>query len=132
MDIGITKDVQNRLLKRREIQFSLIYPDRTPSEESVKEEICKKLNLDPASTVIVEIEQLYGGKRSTCIVHSYDSIEAMKIEAGHLLERHKKKAQPAKEPANAEGPKHEGKGKREEKKEEGTGAKAEAGEKEEK
>ncbi len=118
MDIDVTKDVQNKLLKRREIQFSLDYPDKTPSKDAVKEEICKKLNLNPASTVIVKIEQLYGGKKSACVVHSYESEEAMKIEAKYLFERHGKKEHAAKEAAETkEQKKEESKEGSEEKKE---------------
>ncbi len=107
MDISITKDIQNKLLKRREIAFSLGYTDKTPQKDAVKEEICKKLGLNPASTVIIKIEQLYGGKRSACVAHSYESEEAMKIEAKYLFERHGKKEHAAKETGEAKEPEKE-------------------------
>jgi len=80
IDIIVKKDVENKLLARREILCDAIYSESTPSREKIKEEVVKKLNLDPKLTVVVKINQLYGITKSEVSVYSYKNEEAMKIE----------------------------------------------------
>lgn len=77
IEINITKDIENKLLERREIVFTASYVGKTPSKEELKESVCKKLNLNPDTTSIVKIEQRYGSMRSEVMVHSYSEKEAM-------------------------------------------------------
>ena len=93
IDIIIKKDTENKLLARREILCDAVYSESTPSRERIKEEVVKKLNLDPKLTVIAKINQLYGITKSEVSVYSYKNEEAMKIEPKFKLERlNKKKA----------------------------------------
>ena len=103
IDIIVKKDVENKLLARREILCDAVYSESTPSRERIKEEVVKKLNLDPKLTVIAKINQLYGITKSEVSVYSYKNEEAMKIEPKFKLERlNKKKAAEQQEQAKAE------------------------------
>lgn len=86
-------DKENRLLKRREIEFSVEQEAGTPEREELTKEICKKLSLSPDSTVVVRVDQGFGRKKSTGVVHSYESRELLeKTEPKHLLARIGKKS----------------------------------------
>ncbi|MEM0086838.1 MAG: hypothetical protein QW774_03755 [Candidatus Micrarchaeaceae archaeon] len=113
MEIEIKKEVDNKSLGRREIFAEVSYKGKTPSKDEVKEEICKRKNLNPEATVVVKIEQLYGRSVSSVIVHSYSSKEAMRAEHEYLIKRASKKeakgAGDAKEAAQAQAAHGEGK-----------------------
>ncbi|MGB9732637.1 MAG: hypothetical protein ACP5P2_01655 [Candidatus Micrarchaeia archaeon] len=113
IDIIIKKDFENKLLGRREIMCDAIYTASTPSREKIKEEVSKKLNLDPKLTVVAKINQLYGMTKSEVLVYSYKDEASMKIEPKFRAEREKKK-QAAAGSAAAEGAKEESKGEKEE------------------
>ena len=93
MEVNIVSDRENKPLKRREIEFSVDQEGGTPKRDELTREVCKKLNLNPDSTVVVKVDQGFGRKRSTGIAHSYASREALeKTEPKHLLARISKKA----------------------------------------
>ncbi len=95
LDIIVKKDFENKLLGRREIAFDLIYAESTPSRERVKEELSKKLNLDPKLTVIVKINQLYGIPKSEALAYYYKDEASMKVEPKFRIERSKKQKEGA-------------------------------------
>lgn len=118
MDISIQSDTNNRMLQRREIGFVAVQEAGTPRRDELKKEICKKLSLDPDSTILVEVNQEFGMRRSAGIVHSYKSKEQlMKAEPKYLTERlaksgkkeGSKEAGPAAGQPKEEAPKKEGK-----------------------
>jgi len=103
IEIIVKKDTENKLLARREILCDAVYSESTPSRERIKEEVVKKLNLDPKLTVVAKINQLYGITKSEVSIYSYKNEEAMKIEPKFRLERlNKKKAAEQQEQAKAE------------------------------
>jgi len=77
MELKITNDKENKLLGRREIGASATYTEKTPTKEEVKEEICKRLSLDPALVEIRQIKQQYGLRMSDITAYSYASKEVM-------------------------------------------------------
>jgi small subunit ribosomal protein S24e len=93
MEINIMEDKENKLLGRREVSFMATYESSTPTKEQVKESICKKLNMNPESTEVVRIEQLYGNKASSVLVYSYESKELMQKMAPKVKEK-KAKGEP--------------------------------------
>ncbi|MEM0159154.1 MAG: hypothetical protein QW393_00040 [Candidatus Micrarchaeaceae archaeon] len=99
MDIEIKKEVENKPLGRKELFAMVSYKGKTPSKSEVKEEICRMKNLNPDTTIIVKVEQLYGQRASSVIIHSYDSKEAMNVEHDYLIKRFGKKRE---EPPKAE------------------------------
>lgn len=124
MDVSILSDTNNPVVDRREVRFSVVEDDRTVSKEEVKKEICKQLNMSPDFTIIVEIKQEFGVRRSSGLAHSYKSKEALeRAEPKYLIARLAKKnakkeggAEAAAAPAEA--PKEEKKKEKKEHKEE--------------
>ncbi len=114
MEVSILSDTNNPMMDRREIAFSVVQDDRTSSKDEIKQELCKKMNLSPESTIIVEVKQEFGMKRSSGMAHSYKTKEQMeRSEPRYLIARLTKKGK--KEAAPKEEPKKEEK--KEEKKE---------------
>ncbi|MCL5440455.1 MAG: hypothetical protein M1448_01040 [Candidatus Marsarchaeota archaeon] len=95
MDLKIIEERINAPIgKRREITFTASYEGKTATNEELKVALCKKLNISPASTMIIKIDQQYGSRNCTGIAHSYESEEEMKrIEPKHLLKRAEKREQ---------------------------------------
>ncbi len=92
MELTIVSNAENKLLGRREIRASAPSTDKTPTKDEVKEEICKKLSLDPSLVEIREIKQQYGLRVSDIILYSYSSKEIMEKSAKHHGEKGKKAA----------------------------------------
>ncbi|MGI0141765.1 MAG: 30S ribosomal protein S24e [Candidatus Micrarchaeales archaeon] len=101
MDIKIEKEIENKLLGRKEIMFSVSAKGKTPEKEHLKVEICKKLNLNPDLTVIVKIDSVYGSTENRVLAHNYATKEAMSVEMKHLFERETKKGAAAAKAAEA-------------------------------
>ncbi len=96
MEVEILKDNNNAVIGRREIEVSIIQGDGTPSRDEVKKEVCKKLNLSPDSTLVVNLSQTYGLRQCTALLHSYSNSDSMrKFEHSYLFERHAKKEKKA-------------------------------------
>lgn len=90
MDLHITSNKENRLLNRREIDFSIVQDGSTPSKNEIKMELCKKLNLDPESVIVVRIEQSTGVRQCHGIAHAYASKELVeRSEPRYLVDRMK-------------------------------------------
>ncbi|MGC8710660.1 MAG: hypothetical protein ACP5RF_03590 [Candidatus Micrarchaeia archaeon] len=92
IDISIKKDFENKLLERREVIAEALYAGGTPSREAIKEQVCKKLNLDPKLTVIVKVNPMYGVTKSDIILYSYKSESAMSVEPSFRQKRAEKKS----------------------------------------
>ncbi|MDE1868732.1 MAG: 30S ribosomal protein S24e [Candidatus Micrarchaeota archaeon] len=101
MELHVTSETTNNLLKRKEIKFSISEDNATVSKAEIHRELCKKLNISPESTIIVSVNQAFGARQSAGIAHSYHSKEEMeKTEPKHVLNRFigkKGEAQPAKD-----------------------------------
>jgi len=92
MEMRITSDKENKLFNRREISITVEYDKGTPKKEDLARELCKKFNLSPDSTIIVNMEQGFGRKESTALAYSYKSKELLeRYEPKHLLARLAKK-----------------------------------------
>lgn len=92
MDIAVTSDKEEKLFSRRAITFTLAYGGATPSKGAARTELCKKLNLMPALTVITGIGQDYGSRSCRASAHSYSSKEALeRFERRHITARLSKK-----------------------------------------
>ncbi len=126
MEIQIGKDFENKLFGRREISFSLSYTGKMPTKEEVKQELCKKLSLNPELTLIVKISPLFGTTVNDGLAHTYVSKEMMNVEQKYLFERKGKKDKKAGAQAQAPAPEAKAEPKNEAKKEEKKEEKAEA------
>jgi ribosomal protein S24E len=78
MEIKVTSQTENKLFDRKEIYLDVSYKgNATPSKESMSQEICKKLSLNPALTVVTKITQAFGNNSSEVLVYSYIKKETM-------------------------------------------------------
>jgi small subunit ribosomal protein S24e len=101
MDIKITEQKDNPILKRNEVRFRISFSGPTPSRKEVKESLCSKLGTDGSLVVIDILKQGYGSPELKGYAKIYADKEAMGIENKYKLERDagvkKEKKAPAKE-----------------------------------
>ena len=88
LEIEVKSNKENRMLDRNEIEAYATYEGMTPKRDEIKEVLCKKLSLDPSSTIIIRIDQEYGAKKSFVLARSYKNKDVMeRIEHEHLRSR---------------------------------------------
>ncbi|HHQ44700.1 MAG TPA: 30S ribosomal protein S24e [Candidatus Altiarchaeales archaeon] len=97
MEIEITQDKENPLLKRREVKFNLTYEGTTPAREEVKSKISAMLDSDPKLTVVDRIMPEYGKTSAKGYVKVYEDEESLAIEPDYMIERNKTKGEPKSE-----------------------------------
>jgi ribosomal protein S24E len=106
MDAKIIKNIENRVLGRKEITCEVSFSKSTPTRKELKELICGKVGAHPDMSVLREVHPTFGKQGLVATVHSYSTKEAvLKGEPHHLLVRdglatkkpkkEKKKAPPA-------------------------------------
>ncbi len=114
MELKIKNDNKNVLLSRREIEFYVTSKGSTPTLNDVHVQLCKSLNLNPVSTVIIRINQKFGIKQSIGYAHSYEDIEIMnKTEPKYVIvrkERRMSKQKPEKKESEQNDSEESGKG----------------------
>jgi ribosomal protein S24E len=93
IEMNLEKDVNNKLLNRREMLIRVSHVGATPSREEIRTEASRKFNLKKGNVVIVRIGQIYGSKGSEVVIHEYADEKAMAIAQRHMLERPKKKGE---------------------------------------
>ena len=104
MELKVLSNVENNLLSRKEIVFSVVQESSTVSKNELVKELSKKLNLNPEGTIIIKLDQSFGVKQSMGLAHSYKSKDLLeKYEPKHLISRltgkkEKKAEQPKPEP----------------------------------
>ncbi len=108
MEIKITRDETNDVMGRREVQIYVLQDDKTPSKEDIKKEACKKLNLSPDLTVVVNVNQKFGAKQSVATLHTYKDQASLntytqKYIIGRATGNKKKGAAPASAAAASKG-----------------------------
>lgn len=93
MEVKIISNNENKLLNRREISFVVEEQTKTANKEEILKEVCKKLSLNPEATIVIKVNQGFGKKESSGVVHSYDKKETLKkYEPEYMLTRLEKKA----------------------------------------
>jgi len=98
MNLKITEQRDNALLKRKEVKFTLSFSGPTPSRKEVKELLSSKLGADGSLLVIDILEQGYGKQELKGYAKVYSDKGAMAIESKYKLDRDagvKKGAKPA-------------------------------------
>ncbi|HNV01538.1 MAG TPA: 30S ribosomal protein S24e [archaeon] len=104
MDLKITQNKKNDLLKRAEI-IAEGTDEKIPSRNEVREKVAALANAQPENVVIVKIENKYGSKKLKIIAHAYPDKATMKLienekKLGRNFEEFKtKKTQSKKGPA---------------------------------
>jgi small subunit ribosomal protein S24e len=103
MEIKIVKDLDNKLLNRKELDFTVEYEGPTPSRANVRKKLAALLNKDLDLVLIQKMESEYGHQLAKGYAKIYESEERMKqIEAEHILLRNTMPEEPVVEEA-AEG-----------------------------
>jgi len=87
MEIEITEQKNNALLKRKEIKFRMTFAGATPNREDVRSKLVAMLNSDKSLTVLDYFKCDYGRHSAQGYAKVYASAEAMKIEPEHKLKR---------------------------------------------
>jgi len=133
MDVELTKEKENQLLRRKEVHFRLKHgaEGASPSREAARNALIKALKCSPNLLVIDTMRTEFGRKETVGYAKVYESEERLKeIEREHIIERNfaragKEKSEGKVKEAREE--KGEGKGKEEVKVKVKAKAKAEEG-----
>ncbi len=87
MKLTITKEKENKLLKRTEIEAEIEYEGATPSNDVIKDKISEVKKAEKDLIVTKGIYSLFGKTKCKVIVDIYESKEAM----GEIEPKPKKK-----------------------------------------
>ncbi len=87
----ITRDRYNPLIKRRELEITIIHIGKsTPSRIQVRTGVSKALNVDAKRVYVRKLHTEYGLGRTIAEIHVYDTVErALRFEPKHIIERNK-------------------------------------------
>jgi len=88
MDIKITKDNQNLLLARREVEFTVTHNGATPTRMHVLGKLAAMLNVNTNQVVLDSFRTEFGISRLKGGARVYDTQEARdKLEPAYLIKR---------------------------------------------
>jgi len=88
MEIEITRDCENRLLARREVEFVIRFEGSTPSRMQVLHKLSALLNANETTLVISSMKNHFGTSYVTGVARVYESADARtSIEPAHLVAR---------------------------------------------
>ena len=90
MEIEITDEEKNELLNRKEIGFSIVHDEETPSRLAVRDSLAAKLDKDSDEVVVHKMDTKFGMNETLGHAKVYESPEdAREIEEEYMLERNK-------------------------------------------
>ncbi|MFP4188418.1 MAG: 30S ribosomal protein S24e [Halobacteriales archaeon] len=90
MEIEITDEEKNELLNRKEIGFSIVHDEETPSRLAVRDSLAAKLDKDSDEVVVHKMDTKFGMNETLGHAKIYESPEdAREIEEEYMLERNK-------------------------------------------
>jgi small subunit ribosomal protein S24e len=90
MDVEITKQKENQLLRRKEFHFRLRHgaEGASPSREAARNALIKALRCSPNLLVIDTMRTEFGKRETVGYAKVYESEERLKeIEREHIIER---------------------------------------------
>lgn len=88
MEIKIVNDLDNKLLNRNELDFTVEYEGPTPSRADVRKKLAALLNKEIDLVLIQKMESEYGHQLVKGYAKVYESADRMKqIEPEHILQR---------------------------------------------
>jgi len=91
MEIKITEEQQNILLKRKEIQFEVDHSQTkgTPSRLEIRNKLAETLKTKPELVYVKRVETKTGTMKAKGEANAYESIEQAKlIEPEYIITRH--------------------------------------------
>jgi small subunit ribosomal protein S24e len=90
MQIEITEEEKNELLNRKEIGFSIVHDEETPSRLAVRDSLAAKLDKDSDEVVVHKMDTKFGMNETLGHAKVYESPDdAREIEEEYMLERNK-------------------------------------------
>lgn len=90
MDIKIVDEDRNELLNRKEIKFSLVHDEETPSRLEVRDSLAAKLDKANEEVVVHEMNTRFGMNETLGYAKVYESPEsAEEVEEDYMLERNR-------------------------------------------
>ncbi|WP_340820685.1 30S ribosomal protein S24e [Methanolobus sp. WCC4] len=90
MDIIITKDKNNALLNRRELNLTVNFEGATPSRNDVKDKLAAMLTVPLGLVIVQNMENEFGKQELKVYVKIYEDEARMKqVEEAYVLERNK-------------------------------------------
>jgi len=108
MEVSITQQQYNPLLKRKEIAFQIDHKQTrgTPTRLEVRNALAEMLNTKPEVVYVKRVETKAGTMIATGEANAYDSVEqARRIEPKYMIERNTpKEKKEAEEKAEAQPP----------------------------
>ena len=89
MEIEIQSKVENPLLKRTEVHFTILHDgEKTPKRELVRSELAEKLNVKKENIFVNAMNASFGSTATTGYAKVYRSVkEAQDKERDHVLKR---------------------------------------------
>lgn len=92
--IIITKEFDNRLLNRKQINFQLLHQKMsTPTRVEVKSKLAAQFNVSPDRVIISKLTPKFGQEFTIGYAKIYDTLEAAEnTEPKYILKRNKPKA----------------------------------------
>ncbi|MDR2944599.1 MAG: 30S ribosomal protein S24e [Methanosarcinales archaeon] len=103
MEIKIVTDLDNKLLNRKELDFTVEYEGPTPSRADVRKKLAALLNKDVNLVLVHNMESEYGHQLVKGYAKVYESADRMKqIEAEYVLKRNTMPEEPVAEDAPVE------------------------------
>ena len=107
MEIKITKEQQNRLLKRKEITFEIDHSQTggTPQRLEIRNKLAEVLKTKPELVYVKRVETKTGTMKATGEANAYESIEQAKlIEPKYIIARNMPQEKKEKTEEKAEAP----------------------------
>ena len=88
MDFEFARDEYNGLLKRRELEFLLIFEGATPSRREIIGKLCALQNIPENCVVLGSLKTSFGKQELNGFVRIYEDAETLKVtEPAYLIER---------------------------------------------
>ena len=99
MNIEITSKFENKLLKRKEVQFQIQQlKQATPSRKMIREKLIAQFDAQKEAAMLIEIKTHLGKGLVKGLIHIYENPEvAKKIEPKYIVERNLGKPEEKKE-----------------------------------
>ena len=99
MEIEITKEKENRLLHRTEMEGTIRFERETPSRADIIKYIAAKKNVPENLVVVAKVNQKFGARDGKVDIRIYESESMMKsIEPRYMLKRQAKTPKKVEEP----------------------------------
>ncbi|MCA9478718.1 MAG: hypothetical protein KDK61_08815 [Simkania sp.] len=105
MDLTITKQTENPLLSRKEVEAKIIFEGATPKRSDVQKDLAKAVKAAEKMVIVQTIQTVFGQTQAQVVAHVYSDENAMKAnERANLLEKHTGHGAEPEQPAQEEAP----------------------------